>query len=89
MVGLGRRSEVDDLVSYAEGTMQRSYAPDISHKKIRVDRGDCEGCGACVQRCPNKAIRLDGSGVAVVDHEVCLTCGYCAPACPVRALLLY
>ncbi|MDR1293105.1 MAG: aldo/keto reductase [Clostridiales Family XIII bacterium] len=89
MVGLGKRSEVDDLVSYAEGTMERSYAPDVSHKKIRVDRGDCEGCGACVRTCPNKAIHMDDSGVAVVDHGVCLTCGYCAPACPVRALLLY
>jgi predicted aldo/keto reductase-like oxidoreductase len=89
MVGLGNRREVDDLVSYAEGTMDRSYAPDISHKKIRVDRGDCEGCGACVQRCPNKAINIDDAGIASVDHGVCLTCGYCAPACPVRAILLY
>jgi predicted aldo/keto reductase-like oxidoreductase len=89
MVGLGRRSEVDDLVSYAEGTIDRSYAPDISHKRVRIDRGDCEGCGACARTCPNKAIHMDDEGVAVVDHNVCLTCGYCAPSCPVRALILF
>jgi predicted aldo/keto reductase-like oxidoreductase len=89
MVGLGKRSEVDDLVAYAEKTIDRSYVPDISHKRIRVDRGDCEGCGACVKRCPNHAISLDNAGIAAVDHSKCLTCGYCAPACPVRALLLY
>jgi predicted aldo/keto reductase-like oxidoreductase len=89
MVGLGSRGEVDDLVAYAEGSMDPSYAPDISRKRIRVDEGDCEGCGACEQRCPNGAIRVSAYGVAAVDHDVCLTCGYCAPACPVRAIIMY
>jgi aryl-alcohol dehydrogenase-like predicted oxidoreductase len=89
MVGLGKRREVDDLVAWAEGALDRSYAPDISHKKIRIDEGDCEGCGACMQRCPNKAISMKEIGVASVDHGVCLTCGYCAPACPVRAIIMY
>jgi predicted aldo/keto reductase-like oxidoreductase len=89
MVGMSERREVDDLIAYADGTIDRSYIPDISKKKIRIDRGDCEGCGACVQRCPNKAIHMEAAGTAAVDHGICLTCGYCAPACPVRAIIMY
>jgi aryl-alcohol dehydrogenase-like predicted oxidoreductase/NAD-dependent dihydropyrimidine dehydrogenase PreA subunit len=89
MIGMSERREVDDAVAYAEGTIDRSYVPDISGKKIRIDQGDCEGCGACIDICPNKALHMKDSGTAEVDHGVCLTCGYCAPACPVRAILLY
>ena len=88
-VGLGSKDEIDRLVSYAEGTLPGDYAPDISRKKIRIDRGDCEGCGACIERCPNKAIHRNTAGLAEVDHDICLTCGYCAPVCPVRAILLF
>jgi predicted aldo/keto reductase-like oxidoreductase len=89
MIGMSERRDVDDAVAYAEGTIDRSYVPDTSMKKIRIDQGDCEGCGACVRICPNKALRLTAGGTAEVDHGICLTCGYCAPSCPVRALLLY
>jgi predicted aldo/keto reductase-like oxidoreductase len=89
MVGLGSEEEVDRLADYAEGVIDRSYAPDIRHKRIRVDRGDCEGCGACIRACPNSAISADSDGIASVDREVCITCGYCAPVCPVRAIIMY
>ncbi len=45
----------------------------------------CEGCGTCVEACPNQALSLK-DGKAVVDYEQCLTCGYCVPHCPVFAL---
>lgn len=89
MVGIGAAEEIDRLVEYAEGTLPRDYAPDISGKKIRIDQGDCEGCGACIKRCPNKAIYRDSRGIACVDHSICLTCGYCAPVCPVRAIIMF
>jgi aryl-alcohol dehydrogenase-like predicted oxidoreductase/ferredoxin len=89
MIGAGRCHEVDRMVEYAEGVIDRAYRPDMSEKRIHVDPGDCEGCGACVERCPNRAIRLAPGGIAEVDPAVCLTCGYCAPICPVRAIILY
>ena len=89
MVGIGKKEEVDRLVAYAEGTLPRDYVPDISHKRIHIDAGDCEGCGACIKRCPNKAIHWNQYGLAAVDDNVCLTCGYCAPVCPVRAIILF
>ena len=89
MVGIGKKEEIDRLTDYANGKLSRDYTPDISGKKIHIDSGDCEGCGACISRCPNKAIFRNRSGLAEVDHNICLTCGYCAPVCPVRAIILY
>lgn len=88
MLGFGSKEQVDRAIEYAEGTIDRSYVPDISKKKIRVDQGDCEGCGACIERCPNKAIFRNEKGLADVNHDICLTCGYCAPVCPVRAIIM-
>ncbi len=89
MVGLGKREEADRLIQYAEGTLPDSYAPDVSGKRIRIDQSDCEGCGACLSRCPNHAISWNENGLADVDHQICLTCGYCAPVCPVRAIIMW
>ncbi len=89
MVGMGKTDEIDRLISWAEGTLPEDYAPDVSAKRIHVDQGDCEGCGACISRCPNKAIFRNEQGLAQVDHDICLTCGYCAPVCPVRAIIMW
>jgi predicted aldo/keto reductase-like oxidoreductase len=89
MVGLGSHEEVDRLAEYAEGRLAEDYTPDISKKRMQIDAGDCEGCGACITRCPNKAIRMTGAHYAEIDHTICLTCGYCAPVCPTRALILF
>jgi aryl-alcohol dehydrogenase-like predicted oxidoreductase/ferredoxin len=45
----------------------------------------CEGCGTCVEACPNGALSIR-NGKACVDHNLCITCGYCVPHCPVFAL---
>jgi aryl-alcohol dehydrogenase-like predicted oxidoreductase len=45
----------------------------------------CEGCGTCIQACPNQALSLR-EGKASVDYNRCLTCGYCVPHCPLFAL---
>lgn len=89
MMGFGKKEEVDDAVNYAEGRLPKDFQPDVGHKKIHIDPGDCEGCGACIVRCPNHAIFRNDRGTAEVDHSICLTCGYCAPVCPVRAIIMY
>ncbi|BCV21875.1 aldo/keto reductase [Moorella sp. Hama-1] len=40
----------------------------------------CQGCGSCVQRCPQGALKLV-AGRSVVDAERCILCGYCAGVC--------
>lgn len=89
MIGFGYHHEVDKIVEYLEGSIDGNYIPDISKKKIHIDEGDCEGCGACIGKCPNKAIRFNKRGSAEVNHDICLTCGYCAPVCPVRAIIMF
>ena len=89
MIGFGSKSEIDDIVSYLDGTMQPDYNPDTSHKKMRINQEDCEGCGSCMKVCASKAIFYNKNGLAEIDQSRCLTCGYCSYACPVRAVIRY
>ena len=47
------------------------------------DRSRCIGCGACVDACPESAVRIISS-VAVTDRSRCTACGACVDACPLR-----
>lgn len=89
MIGFGKTKEVDDLLAYLDGSMEKNYNPDISKKKVYINQEDCEGCGSCKAACPAGAIFYNDNGLAEVDHEKCLTCGYCSPVCPVRAVIMY
>ncbi|MDR2771174.1 MAG: aldo/keto reductase [Clostridiales Family XIII bacterium] len=89
MLGIGRRDEADRMIEYAEGRIDPGYRPDTSEKKIHVDQGDCESCGACIERCPNHALHFNRNALADVDYALCLRCGYCAPVCPVRAIVMF
>ncbi len=90
MIGFTRKAEIDDLISWLNGSMAADYNPDISKKRVHVNQEDCEGCGACKSMCSAGAIFWSPeNGLAQVDPDKCLTCGYCIPACPVRAMILY
>lgn len=41
----------------------------------------CTGCGNCVRRCKQKALKIENQK-AVVDYEKCVLCSYCAKVCP-------
>jgi len=56
----------------------------VQRKRLFISRF-CEGCGTCVEACPNGALSIR-DGKACVDYNLCITCGYCVPHCPVFAL---
>ena len=46
----------------------------------------CEGCGVCVDECPNDAISMDDDDVAQVDNSKCTNEGACMENCPTDAI---
>ncbi len=47
----------------------------------------CNGCGICVDYCPNDVFRLDESSKAVIAYgRDCHTCFTCESDCPVKAI---
>lgn len=58
----------------------------ISVRKQKLyTRKKCLGCSACVEACPQQALRLTTEGV-VTDAALCNVCGMCAEACPSLAM---
>ncbi len=54
--------------------------------QIAADR--CCGCGACGNKCPKDAIRMElneeGFYFPQIDERLCVQCGLCLQACPVN-----
>lgn len=54
---------------------------------IIVEKKDCCGCEACVQRCPKSCITMkfdeQGFRYPVVDESLCVNCGLCETVCPI------
>ena len=52
-----------------------------------INKKDCCGCNACVQRCPKQCITMhadnEGFLYPVVNTETCIDCGLCEKVCPV------
>lgn len=52
---------------------------------FKIDADKCVGCGACVDECPNEAIKEAGEKFAISCDD-CVDCGACADACPSEAI---
>lgn len=59
------------------------------HPEIKFTFSLCNGCGRCVQICPENAIQLDvklGDDKLNIDRELCTNCGKCIEVCYTGAL---
>ena len=56
----------------------------MNNTPARIDPDKCDGCGACVEICPNEAITLNE--IAHVDEEECVECESCIDECPNEAI---
>jgi ferredoxin len=51
-----------------------------------VDEKNCNGCGKCVDKCPENAIALSDKGVAEISKDKCTRCHKCVKTCPNEAI---
>lgn len=56
--------------------------------KLFENKSECCGCTACMNICPNKAIRMkideEGFLYPVIDKEKCIECGLCKKVCALQ-----
>lgn len=89
-VGMQSFEEVDANIGYFEG---KGFTEDEKKALIRKKRllhiePWCEGCGKCIERCHQNALRLE-DGKSVCDSSKCVLCGYCSGVCPVFAIKVF
>lgn len=69
----------------------QAVPPDLAERTMKTKRlliqDFCQGCGSCVEICPNGAMSVV-EGKARNDKTKCILCGYCAPVCPQFAIRL-
>lgn len=69
----------------------QAVPPDLAERTMKTKRlliqAFCQGCGSCVEICPNGAMSVV-EGKARNDKTKCILCGYCAPVCPQFAIRL-
>jgi ferredoxin len=54
--------------------------------KVELHREKCvEGCLACADICPTRALHIDDNGELVLADYYCIKCGACMQVCPVKA----
>ncbi len=58
----------------------------MSDRLVAVVTG-CQGCGACLLTCPERAFRPTPAGPVAVAR-LCVGCGECVEVCPVDAISL-
>ena len=82
--------DIPDSVSQASASAARAMRF-MNQKEIELDpikahiNDSCDGCGACVEMCPNRAIDLIEDG-AVINEAICQGCGSCIVSCDKYAI---
>lgn len=54
---------------------------------IVIDQLSCNGCGNCVETCPDNGVYLE-NGRAHINESECTVCAMCIPDCPKDAISL-
>lgn len=81
-LGMSTREEVDyNLLLLAEKAIPEDLREKVKHRERKLYIADwCQGCGRCLEACPQGALHLENNA-AVVDPGACVLCGYCGRVC--------
>jgi len=82
-VGIKDHAELVTNIAWCEGReATESSKIELYNRQMVFDKDPvCHGCGSCVARCPQGAIKLI-NGMCQWQKQKCLYCGYCIAACP-------
>jgi uncharacterized protein (DUF362 family)/ferredoxin len=81
-------SEAARTMLYRLGVIQDVYRQaDAAIQELNLDRGRCDGCGACVAVCPMELPVLEAD-FGFLNAPDCLGCLYCALVCPREAIAI-
>jgi len=87
-VGRDLPAKTKFAVSGCANSCTKPQANDIGFKGVvepLVEQAACVKCGACVRRCPAKAMTFADAALTI-DYDKCLACGVCIRLCPKQAL---
>lgn len=81
-LGMSSRQEVDFNLALLTGSeISQELRNSVLYRDRKLYIADwCQGCGKCVQACPQQALSLK-KGKAYVRRENCILCGYCGRVC--------
>jgi len=82
-LGMSSREEVDyNLLLLSGKDIPTSLRDKVRHRDRKLYIADwCQGCGRCLEACPQGALDIVGK-MAVVNAGACVLCGYCGRVCP-------
>ena len=52
-----------------------------------IDPSLCDGCGDCLDECPEEAIEGKPGFISMIDESLCEKCGACSEVCPQDAII--
>lgn len=55
---------------------------------IHFNKEKCNGCGVCINVCPQSVIQLIENKAELIDYESCMECGACQLNCEFDAIEL-
>jgi Aldo/keto reductase family. len=87
-VGMQRVEEVEANIKIFENEPLSNELVDKlrGYKRQLFIQDWCQGCGECVKRCGQGALKLNDEGKTEVDSQKCILCGYCGSACKELAI---
>jgi len=86
----GQKLEFTAIARLGLGRAHAKWQPGVVAYKympvFEVDLKACDGCGACIERCPKNILELSKDKAKITDIEKCTMCRACVEACPREAI---